>query len=340
MNNRQAGAFREMVRKEEKARENWSRTNTQRLEAYAQTRGLSSRGSRPRSRNGPEEERRVRTIQVPYTKTVRVPVQGTGLVQVKVNKPVARTRLVEVPAYKDVREEYSVIEKRPSVRKKEIWVKKMVPEKYMKQVEVPRSRIVRVPSKKFQEVEAYETRTVTEGRPMSVEGYRVDEILPDGSRIRGQEVFHPDDHRVAGIPLDSRPPSRRVASRPASRSLNRKSPQPRRNPAILNRSLRQIEAKAGTVPRVNLGLRLQTASGERARQIGNHGVLVRNVGHAGPCERAGLVKGDVVQYVNNRPTRSTAEFNEILGSSAGPLHITVARGGPTAFQRLKFTVVR
>lgn len=325
MNNRQAGAFREMVRKEEKARENWHRTNTQRLTAMAQTRGIG---------DDSQETRRTRTIQVPYTKTVRVPVQGTGLVQVTVNKPVARQQLVEVPTYKDVRETYTVTETRPAVRQKEIWVKKTVPEKYMKQVEVPRTRVVRVPTTEMKQVEGYTTREVTEGRPMSVEGYRIDEILPDGTRIRGGEVYHPEDDRVQSIPLDSRPPSRQAI---AGRSISRGSRRPKQNPKILSRSLRQISAKADKVPTVNLGLRLKTASGVRA---GGAGVQLANVGHEGACERAGLTKGDIIQYINNRPTRSTEEFNAVLAASSGPLHVTVLRGGPTVEQRLRFTVVR
>jgi hypothetical protein len=312
-----------MVRKEEKARENWTKTNTAREMSMSGNRGISDLS---------EETRRTRTIQVPYTKTVRVPVHGTGLVKVTVNKPVAKQKLVEVPTYKDVRQQYTVTESRPAVRQKEIWVKKTVPEKYMKQVEVPRTRIVRVPSMQMKEVDGYTTQTVTEGRPMSVEGYRIDEILPDGTRLKGGEVYHPDDDRVRNIALDSRPPSR-VAGRAISSGSNRRTL--KNPPKQLTRSLKQRSAKISAIPTVGLGLRLKTATGSR-----RGGVRVQNVGHVSACERAGITKGDVVQYINNRPVRSVDEFNAVLAASSGPLHVTVERGGESVLQRLKFTVVR
>ncbi len=94
---------------------------------------------------------------------------------------------------------------------KEVWVKRVVPEHYTTIVEVPKTRVVRVPVKESKIVQDFETVHVVEHRPMSVSGFRIDTIQGDQStkkRIIGAEVYHPNDERVRNLQVDSRAPSR------------------------------------------------------------------------------------------------------------------------------------
>lgn len=340
MNNRQAGAFREMIRKEERARERWHDDN----------RHLFNGGTRELGTYG-DEKRIVRTVEVPFTQSVQVPVKTMQVVPTRSTQKVATRRMMEVPAFKEVKQKYTVVENRPAMRQKEIWVKKVVPERYMKRVEVPRTRIVKVPHKTIENVPSFDIVEVVEHRPMSVDGYRIDTVedaVADGqghaamnrslnrSRIIGKQVYHPNDERVRSIPLCSR------ANSPSSYSalVDRRSGngyRPRTTGQL--RRTRQVDLRASQRPLANveavpLAVRLKTSG------AGHSGLLVQKVGHAGAAERAGLTKGDIVQYINNRPTRTMEEFRDVLTQSSGPLHLTVARGGPTALHRIKMTVVR
>lgn len=330
MNNRQASAFREMIRKEERVRDKWHATHQHLFGSSnrtAQNRSLSSTGP---------EVRRIRQIQVPYTQKLHVPVVKSRVVPVQTVKQVPTREVRQVPGFREVKQKYTVLENRPAVRKKEIWVKKVVPQRYMQQVEVPRTRVVRVPHTEVEQVPDFKTVEVIEHRPMSVDGYRIDEIDETNNRRIGAEVFHPDDERVRGLPVDSRANSPSVngsfraqsatASRQRTRGLR-----PSTTGSRFNKSQRGLNV----MPTVPLKCRLKTATGSRIP-----GLSVQGVGHEGAAHRAGLSKGDVIQYVNNRPTRNMTELQKVLAQCSGPLHLTVARGGPTALQKLKLTVVR
>ena len=52
----------------------------------------------------------------------------------------------------EVEEEYTDFEETTAYRLKEVWVKKLVPEAYVKKVEVKRSRMVQVPTTVTQEI--------------------------------------------------------------------------------------------------------------------------------------------------------------------------------------------
>jgi len=300
MNNRQAGAFRELVRKEERAREKWNEANlgfrstgpqynqsynpqqysqqySQQFSATAPTQGgfqvqgsappsLSSsvdlsapaahaiydqaiRISSPRLVDDGElnvprtvQRRVVRQVEVPYTRTVKVPVKTRKIVPVVVQKKVRTNKLVEVPSWTTADEEYTEIVEQPAIRQREIWVKKLVPEKYIKKVEVKKSRKVKVPTTILKPVEDYEIVEVTENKAVEVDGFRVDqvedsklveveefqtyELHPQAtgessvlgtreigpvrgaghhSRRIGNEVYHPLDERTRDIEQDEAP---------------------------------------------------------------------------------------------------------------------------------------
>ena len=53
-------------------------------------------------------------------------------------------KLIEVPGHKWVDQEYIDVEEQELVRDKVVWVKKVIPEKYIGQVEVKKTRKVKV----------------------------------------------------------------------------------------------------------------------------------------------------------------------------------------------------
>lgn len=351
MNNRQAGAFREMIRKEEKSRENWLRENGSRFGLTAGPDGEPI--PLPQDQMQTTQELKLRTVKVPFTRKVKVPVKTQRIVPVRVQRRVPTKRVVEVDGFKEVEETYTEVQERPAIRKKAIYIKKMVPERYVKRVEVPRTRRVRVPVKVKREVDDFDTVSVVEQRPVEVQGYRVDELqeskvmeVPPGHphynlpsarqsanpsstrRVRGNQVYHPEDERVVDLAVDYDQPASRSTSRigkVGSAIVQKQKPRPKkssRKPALSSR-------RRAMAPPAKIGLRL--AEGHE------QGCVVSRVNRGGSSDQAGLQVQDVVMYVNNRPTRNKAEFKEIISSNNGPLYLTVKRRGAG---KLKLTVMR
>lgn len=102
----------------------------------------------------------MRRVEVPFTRSVQVPTQVVKLVPTTVEQKVAVKRLVHVPGYQTVNESYIEYEDREAIREKEIWVKKIVPEKYVERVPVQRVRQVQKPTSVIKEVETWETVAV------------------------------------------------------------------------------------------------------------------------------------------------------------------------------------
>eukprot|EP00161_Ancyromonas_sigmoides_P001943 TRINITY_DN116_c0_g2_i1.p1 TRINITY_DN116_c0_g2~~TRINITY_DN116_c0_g2_i1.p1 ORF type:complete len:516 (-),score=170.37 TRINITY_DN116_c0_g2_i1:113-1555(-) len=131
----------------------------------------------------------IREVEVPYERKVRVPVRTKRIVQdtQRVSVPVRRLR--EVPVTRTVQEKYTDFEEREAVRDKEIWVKQIVQEKYMKRVPVTRTR-----QKQVQEVEL---RPFTEQMEVEVPidreeeevGFRIDTVK-DTKLVEVEEVEH------------------------------------------------------------------------------------------------------------------------------------------------------
>jgi len=409
MNNRQAGAHREMIRKEEKAREVWEQKNLQFLQQNQsmpqdgddgefQMDAPSGRGgadpsinynpdasqiydralriSSPRMAedNGDDVSRTIqkkviRQVEVPYTRTVKVPVKTRKIVPTKVQKKVKTKKLVEVPSFKMVDETYTEIVEQPAVRNKEIWVKKVVPERFMQKVPITKVRQVKVPTTVIKEVDDYEIVEVSGSKAIEVDGYRVDtvedsklleveefqtyefrpfaagpakllqskEVGPvrqkHHSRSVGNEVFHVQDERLRDIDLDSIPDDMARASltdRPQSQTGRGMTPQ-------AGSQSQRARPKSQQMARPAAQPRQQAPIGMKLRNTNSNGVVVYQVNPGESAERAGVNTNDVITYVNNRPTRNLTEFREVLNNSSGPLLVQVARRG---VRKLMLTIMR
>lgn len=139
----------------------------------------------------------VRRVEVPYTRQVKVPTQTVQLVPDMVETKVPVKKLVQVPGYQTVNETYTEFEEREAIREKEVWVKKIVPERYIERVPVQRVRQVQKPTTLVKEVETYEVVQVPTTKKVLVDGYRVDEVQ-DAKVVEVEEV---QDFNLASQPL-------------------------------------------------------------------------------------------------------------------------------------------
>jgi hypothetical protein len=177
----------------------------------------------------------------------------TAKIQVPVRK------LVEVPTFKVVEEEYTDYEEQERVRDKEIWVKQIVQEKYKETVPVTRFRQVRKPHKEIREVEELTEVEVPTNEAVQVPSYRVDEVqdvkvveveeledmewnanptgehtlvkteegptIPQANppRVMGVQKYNAHDSTINNLEIDSRQASMARYTRPASASYQRRS---------------------------------------------------------------------------------------------------------------------
>lgn len=189
------------------------------------------------------QQRVVRRVELPYTRKVKVPTVTQKIVPAMTTQRVATKKLIQVPSFKTVDEEYTVFEEREAVREKEIWVKQIVPEKYVQRVPVKKVRQVQRPTTEVREVEEWVDVQVPTSRVVDVEGFRVDDVedtkvveveelqefeyvpQPTGqaqlartrevgrvpgqhiARTQGAEVFHPSHPDLAQLDVDSNPDS-------------------------------------------------------------------------------------------------------------------------------------
>lgn len=307
------------------------------------------------------ERRVVRQVEVPFTRSVKVPVTTRQFVPVTVEKKIKSTRLVEVPSTREVTEVYDEVIQKPTVRNKEIWVKKVVQERVMEPVVVKRTRKVTVPSTEVREIPGYEVVQTTEQRAVDVPGWRVDEVVDSKlyeteeiqqgmnpyapnrstvvaareigpirgfhhSRKVGTAVFHPNDAAVAGLEEDVQPAgpfsqtARSMTGGPSRSAVNRRFYA--HGPAFNqtgSASARSTMSNTGAADTASLGFRVR--NGEA------NGIVVYSVAPGEAAERAGLRTGDVLCYVNNRPSRTVSEARAVISNSSGPLLLKVRRRG-------------
>lgn len=138
----------------------------------------------------PENFRRkmTRRVEVPYTRKVKVPTRTTKIVPSVVQVQVPVKKLVQVPSFKVVDEEYTVFEEREAVREKEIWVKQVVPEKYIQKVPVTMTRQVKKASTEIREVEEMVKVDVPSTQAVEVDGFRIDDV--EDTKVVEVEEFH------------------------------------------------------------------------------------------------------------------------------------------------------
>lgn len=82
-----------------------------------------------------------------------------------------------------------------------------------------------------------------------------------------------------------------------------------------------------------LGLSVRDLTPEAARRLGlsgQEGVVVTAVRPGSPAAQAGLVSGDVVRRVGNRPVRNAEEFQRLVAGK-GDLALLIVRGGNQVF---------
>jgi hypothetical protein len=129
--------------------------------------------------NGRAEQVRRRVVrqeEVPYWRRVKVPVVTRKVVPCYFNKRVKVRKLVQVPAFEEVEETYTVFEEHIATRDKDHWIQVEHEEEYT--VKVPRvhSRWVKKPMTKIEEQDHEQVVTVQGSRVHDVEGFRIDEI--------------------------------------------------------------------------------------------------------------------------------------------------------------------
>lgn len=381
MNVRQSGALTELIRKEELARSRWEASNTQ-DDGYAydepddyshQTYQMDNsipdahtiydramRISSPRVVDDGSEipqfvqRKVVRQVEVPFTREVKVPVKTRKIVPTRVQKRVKTTKLVEVPAFKMVDETYTDIVEQPAIREREVWVKKIVPEKYMQKVPVKRTRQVQVPTTVIKEVDDWEVVEVSGSKAIEVDGYRVDQVedskvveveeyqtykleptaygparidnaydvgIVEGvhhSRKVGSQVYHMNDHRVNDLPMDDLPDKMsRMTVTHNPRAPRSQSTKTRGRP---ERTSMPESRRPETARPQPLGLKLSDTASHNC-------VSVTQVNRGSPSEQGGVRKGDLICYVNNRPTRNLREFREAVENAQGHLNMQIRRLG-------------
>lgn len=311
----------------------------------------------------------VRQVELPVARQVKVPISTHTMVPVQVERQVKTTRMVEEPYTALEPEQYYDFVYKPAVRQKEVWVKRTVPVRTMEAIAIPKVRHVPRQTTRLRAVDDWAVQTHTEMRPMSVAGYRVDDVVdsklvevdeehasanPYGpasnarvvgardiglingvhhSRRLGSEAFHPDDPRHAQIAEDHAPHSDGFAAGSAASSQ-----QLSRSMLPYGRSLLSTSQTFGRtgVPggdERTLGLRLRDGCDAN----GVLGALVVSVARDSPAERAGIRKHDVLSAANNKPTRGAADLRAILTSSYGPVLIQARRRGN---QKLQVNVQR
>lgn len=304
-----------------------------------------------------------RQVEVPYTRQVKVPVRRNKIVSTKVQHRIPTKRLVEVPSFEVVDEEYTEIMDQPAVRNKEIWVKKVVPEHYMKKIPVTKMRQVTKPTTVIKEVDDFQVVELDGTKAIEVDGYRIDEVQdmrvqeieeiqnyrlhpqPDGearvqdvrdvssfnqSRRIGTHVYSPDDMRVTNLPQDNSasmastlPSIRARTSVPGSRA--------RRTGTSIPRS----RLRASTQQLRPIGCLLMDSDG-------SSGCLVKRVNAGSVASESGLCANDLITYVNNRPTRNMNEFKNVISVSGKSTCVTVQRGSMVGqgIGTIKLTLVR
>ena len=97
----------------------------------------------------------LRQVEVPFTREVQTPVMRKELVPSVIEKRVPITRQVVRQGWEWVEEEYTEIVEELAVREREVWVKKIVEEEYMKKVPRTRTRRVRKPKEFVEDVEDF-----------------------------------------------------------------------------------------------------------------------------------------------------------------------------------------
>lgn len=259
-------------------------------------------------------------------------------------------KLVEVQGYQTVNESYIEYEDREAIREKEVWVKRIVPEKYIERVPVQRVRQVQKPTSVIKEVETWETVAVPTTRRVVVDGYRVDEV-PDSKvvEVEEEQTFAMRPEPVGPNEIKSTRDLGRLAnpysnlpdapygSQPSGTPLGNAGLYPNRSqqfgssqgfnntrspkaaaPSPFNQPTNPLEALR------SYGIGVDET---HTRHTDGTGVVVTRIDRGGVAARAGLQVSDIITAVQGRPTTTVAEFVQLLQRAPGAVTLNVNRDG-------------
>lgn len=277
----------------------------------------------------------VKNVEVPVKRRVKVAVKQTKIVPRTETKRVLVKRLVEVPGYKEVDEEYTTVEHRAVMRDKEVWVKKVVQEEVMEPYEVRRTRKKKIPTTAVKEVEEWQDVTVTTDEAVQEDGFRVDEV-EDTKLVEVKEeqlyelVPRLKDERILmsardlGIQLKDQHLTRHIGTRTYTRNEVRdialdEFPSDTEVVSVQVRHMRQ-----------RLGMVVSQLRSE------HRGVRIKLIRSGYPCEQAGLRAGDVITHVDGTEVHTLDQFRSVVYKSGKSLTFTVIRGSETK----RITVVK
>jgi hypothetical protein len=149
------------------------------------------------------QQKFVRTIEVPFKREVKVPTTSYVVQPYQATAKIPVKKMVPIETFEMVDEQYTEFEDREAVREKEVWVKTIVPERYIERVPVPKIRQVAKPITKYEEIQDFEEVKVTCEKAVPVQGYRIDQV-EDTKVVEVEEV---QDYELLPVPKGSIHPS-------------------------------------------------------------------------------------------------------------------------------------
>lgn len=231
----------------------------------------------------------------------------------------------------------------------QIWVKRIVPEKYIERVPVQKVRQVQKPTQVIKEVESWETVAVPTTRRVVVDGFRVEDV-PDSKvveveeeqtfalrpepvgpnvikstndlgRLHNQHSHLPDapyGSQPSGAPLQQSGYNPNYSQPPQAFGSSQGFNRPRPAAPAFNTPVNPLEALRGQ------GLGVDET---HTRHTDGTGVVVTRIDRGGNAARAGLQVSDIITAVQGRPTTTVAEFVQLLQRAPGPVTLNVNRDG-------------
>jgi hypothetical protein len=302
----------------------------------------------------------LRRVEVPFTRSVQRPTQVTQLVPSTVEVRVPVKKLVQVPGFQTVNEAYVEYEDREAIREKEVWVKKIVPERYVERVPVQKVRQVQKPTSVIREVESWEVVQAPTTRRVVVPGFRTEEV-PDSRVVEVEEeqtfALRPepvgpneikstrDLGRLANphSHLPDAPYGSQGSGVPFNQSFRNGAPQPQQqqqprsfgsSQGFNSRSPNGAAAASAAAPFGSqpnpLELLRQYGLGvdeSHTRHTDGTGVVVTRLDRGGIGARAGLQTTDLITAVAGRPVQSVAEFVQLVSRAPNSVQLNVNRDG-------------
>lgn len=297
----------------------------------------------------------LRRVEVPFTRSVQVPTQVVRLEPTLVEQRVPVKRFVEVPGFQAVNESYIDYEEREAIREREVWVKKVVPERYVERIPVQRVRTVQRPTTVIREETAWETVAVPTTKRVVVPGYKVEQVADskvveveeeqqfalrpepmgppeirstrDLGRLPNALSHLPDAHpgaRPEGVPVSQggmypyrSPPGQAAA--PVFGGMNGYTNRPA--------SASPQASRAPANPLEFLRAHGMSVDETHSFHTDGTGVVVTRVERGSDAARAGLQLNDIITAVQGRPVQTVAEFVALLQRAPGAVTLHVNRDG-------------